>query len=526
MKQILYLFPLVLLLIVGCKRKQAVWESDWEAPLLKDSLTLDQLVEDSYLTVNGGYYELDIDRTIYELNLADVVDIPDTTVKNIYAISASSFTVPPGTSFVNNVKEHIIGLGDIELKEIRVKSGGIAISVLNPVATKTFFTVELPGVTKNGVTLSQEFIAPAGTNANPGQVNGFVDLTGYKMDLRGANQGSFNRIQSKMLVKSDPNGPSVTVGNMDSVKFLFTMNDVKIDYARGYFGNELLTDTITQNIEAFNKIASGLIDLPASNLKLELVNGLKVSAKIKLTELKNTNNQGSVVSMAHSSINSWITVNSATGTENALNPSITTLEFNASNSNTEQYLENHGAKNDVGFELQLNPWGNVSGGWDEIFPESSLKVNLKGNMPLNIGLTDLILKDTFDFSFKQDFTKTHVKSGVIWLKATNAFPLGGQVTLYLMDAAGNVITTIVGSAEVSSSVYGSMVNGVLQKQSYVEFVIPENAVDQLESVKQLSVSMKLNTPNANTNVSEQVMIPEKAFFGFKIGAKLKVEARI
>ena len=71
-----------------------------------------------------------------------------------------------------------------------------------------------------------------------------------------------------MLVKSDPNGPSVTVGNMDSVKFLFTMNDVKIDYARGYFGNELLTDTITQNIEAFNKIASGLIDLPASNLEL------------------------------------------------------------------------------------------------------------------------------------------------------------------------------------------------------------------------------------------------------------------
>lgn len=525
MKQILTFFPLVLLLLVGCKREQAVWESDWQAPLLKDSLTLDHLVEESFLSVNGGYYELDIDRTIYELNLADVVDIPDTTVKHIKSLP--NFNVPPGTSFVSNeVKEHIIALGDIELKEIRIKSGGIAISVLNPIGTKTFFTVELPGVTKNGITLSQEFIAPAGTNANPGQIDGFVDLSGYKMDLRGANQGSFNKIQSKLSVKSDPAGPTVTTSNMDSVKFLFTMNDVKIDYARGYFGNQLLTDTITENIEAFNKIASGLIDLPASNLELELVNGLKVSAKVKLTELKNTNNQGNEVSMAHSSINSWITINSATGTESALNPSTTTLEFNAANSNTEQFLENHGAKNDIGFELQLNPWGNVSGGWDEIFPQSSLKVNLKGNMPLNVGLTDLVLKDTFDFSFKQDFSKTHVKSGMIWLKATNAFPLSGDVTLYLMDATGNVIATIIGSDEVSSSVYGSVVNGILQKQSYVEFVIPDNVVDLLETVKQLSVSMKLNTPNANTNVSEQVMIPEKAFFGFKIGAKLKVEARI
>jgi hypothetical protein len=219
-------------------------------------------------------------------------------------------------------------------------------------------------------------------------------------------------------------------------------------------------------------------------------------------------------------------VNAATGDFYTLSPSMTTLEFNPQNSNLEQFLENHGGKNDIGFKMELNPWGNVSGGWDEIFPQSALKVKLTGDMPLSIGLTDLVMQDTFDFSFKQDFTQTHIASGTMWLKATNAFPFSGVVTLYLMDAQGNIIATVNSSSEVASSVYGTIVNGVLQKQSTVEFNLPDSVLDDLENVTQLSVRLKLNTPNPSTNVSEPVQIPAGAFFGMKVGAKLKLENRI
>jgi hypothetical protein len=526
MRQLLLLIPLVLLISVACKREKAVWESDWQAPLLKDTLRIDDWVNTSYLTVNAGYYELSLNRTVFEMGLSDLVEIPDTTVEHTYSISLSSFNVPPGASFVNNIEEHEIALGDVELKKIRVKSGGISIAVLNPIGTKCFFTVELPGVTKNGVTLSQDFTALAGSNANPYEVTGYVDLAGYEMDLRGASLGSFNKIQSKMLVTSDPNGQMVTITNQDIIKFEFTMNNVELDYARGYFGNQVISDTTNEYIEELGKIVSGLIDLPTSSLQLEIVNGMKVSAKVMLTELTNTNAQGNAVSLSHPAIGSWTTVNSATGTENALNASSTFLEFNAQNSNLEQLLENHGALNAVGYQVQLNPWGNVSGGWDEIFPQSKLKVNLSGHMPLSIGLDDLILQDTFDFSFKQDFTKTHIAGGTIWLKATNAFPMNADVTIYLMNSQGNTIAAITGSDLVQSSVYGNYVNGVEQKQSVVEFVIPDSVIDQMEGVTQLLVKVRLNTPDESSNMSEQVQIPEGAFFGFRIGAKLKVEARL
>jgi hypothetical protein len=528
-KGMMRLFPLyivVLLALYSCKREQAVWESDWQLPIVQDSLSLAQLVEDSLITVNGSNYELSIDRTIFELKLSDFVKLPDTTVKHAYAIPLNNFNVQPGTSFVNNVQEHVIDMGSVELKKIRIKAGGIQIRVESPIETTTFFTVELPGATKNGITLTQSFSAPAGTNSLPGFVEGYVDLTGYEIDLRGASYGSFNRIQTKMQVKTDPLGPVVTVNTQDSMRFNFTMNGIQLDYARGYFGSISYADTLRQNIPALSSIQSGLLDLDAATIGLTIENGFKVNSKLKLTTLKNTNAEGTEVSLVHPSIGTYLTINAATGTEQNLVPSETQLMIDGSNSTIEPFLENHGAVNDIGFELQLNPWGNVSGGWDEIFDAHPLKVNFTGNLPLAIGMTDLIIQDTFDFPIHQDPLKTHVKSGIIWLKATNAFPFQGKITLYLLDNSGNEIGVIQSDNEVASSVYGSVVNGVMQKQSYVQFEVPSTILDYLGNVATCVVKLKLNTPDASTNSSTQQSIPEGAFFGFKLGAKLVIENRL
>jgi hypothetical protein len=283
---------------------------------------------------------------------------------------------------------------------------------------------------------------------------------------------------------------------------------------------------LRQNIPALSSIQSGLLDLDAATIGLTIENGFKVNSKLKLTTLKNTNAEGTEVSLVHPSIGTYLTINAATGTEQNLVPSETQLMIDGSNSTIEPFLENHGALNDIGFELQLNPWGNVSGGWDEIFDAHPLKVNFAGNLPLAIGMTDLIIQDTFDFSIHQDPLKTHVKSGIIWLKATNAFPFQGKITLYLLDNSGNEIGVIQSDNEVASSVYGSVVNGVMQKQSYVQFEVPSTILDYLGNVAACVVKLKLNTPDASTNSSTQQSIPEGAFFGFKLGAKLVIENRL
>lgn len=528
MKKLLFVaFPIfVLSFLFSCKREQTVWDSNWQLPLLSDSLTLTNLVEDSILVVNGGTYQLAFDRELLTLKLSDFVEIPDTTINHAYALSLNGITIPPGTSFVNDIQEHDLHLGEIELKKIVVKSGGIKIKVLNPIATKTNFTVELPGVTKNGTTLSQFFAAPAGTNTQPGQVDGFVDLSGYTVDLRGADLGGFNLIQSRLLVQSDPQGQSVVLSNQDSMRFVFEFSDIRLDYARGYLGTQVISESITKHSDLLASIQSGLIDLDAATLGITIQNGMKLSAKFRLNEFKNTNHQVATVALSHPIIGNWKTINAATGSYASLTPSILQTTFDAMNSNLEQFIENHGGSIGVNYDLHINPWGNISGGWDEIWDNHPLSVRVTGGLPLNIGMDNLLIQDTFPLTIKNDPTKTHIKSGKIWLKATNAFPLQGAIILQLLDNNGNSIASIQGTSSVESSITGMLVNGLYQKDSYVEFIVPESIVDVLGTTTKCLVKLTFNTPNAAQTLNEKVSIPENAFFKFKVGTKLILENRL
>lgn len=528
MKKLLFVaFPVfVLSFLVSCKREQTVWDSNWQLPLLSDSLTLTNLVEDSILSVVGGNYQLSFDRELLTMKLSDFVEIPDTTINHAYALSLNGITIPPGTSFVNDIQEHDLHLGEIELKKIVVKSGGIKIKVLNPIATKTNFTVELPGVTKNGTTLSQFFAAPEGTNTQPGQVDGFVDLSGYTVDLRGADLGGFNLIQSRLVVQSDPQGQSVVLSNQDSMRFVFEFSDIRLDYARGYLGSQVISESITKHSDLLASIQSGLIDLDAATLGITIQNGMKLSAKFRLNEFKNTNHQAQTVSLNHSTIGNWQTINAATGTYASLTPSVYNMLVDGANSNLEQFIENHGGSIGVNYDLHINPWGNISGGWDEIWDNHPLSVRVTGGLPLNIGMDNLLIQDTFPLTIKNDPSKTHIKSGKIWLKATNAFPLQGAVILQLLDNNGNSIASIQGTSSVGSSITGMLVNGLYQKDSYVEFIVPESIVDVLGTTTKCVVKLTFNTPNAAQTLNEKVSIPENAFFKFKVGTKLILENRL
>ena len=197
MKKLFFLFCIGLVFASCKKRDKAIWDTDWQVPLVHDSQTLSDLVADSLLTVVGGNYELDINSSLFEFKLSDFVSLPDTSVENTFQV-ALGITAVPGTTFANNVEDHVIDIGEVQLKKVRVKHGGVQLKVFNPIATKTFFTIQLPGVTKNGVMISQNFEAPAGTQNNPGIATGFVDLSGYELDLTGQFGTSYNRIQSKM----------------------------------------------------------------------------------------------------------------------------------------------------------------------------------------------------------------------------------------------------------------------------------------------------------------------------------------
>jgi hypothetical protein len=522
-----FFFCVVLsILIFSCKREKTSWNADWGAPIAHDTLTLVNFYNDSTLITTDGTLNFNLSRTILNLGINDLIEIKDTLISQTNSLSINLTNLPPGINLINQVEEHDLNLNEIKLKKVHVASGVIELKVYNPIGTKAFYTIQIPGATKNGVLFEQTYSVEGGTQTNPGIKEEVLDLSGYTLDLTGSKQLSFNKLQSKLIVKSDPNGPAVSVTTANIFRFDAKISGIKIDYAKGYFGNQVISDTTEFNFDFMNRIVSGSLDIPNTSLGLEIENGAKISMRGRMTLAENTNYQSKSVKLISSNVGNDLIVSPATGSWNALKPSTETLELNSKNSNIEQYIENLGSNNKIGYSFQLNPWGNLSGGNDEIFPNSRIKVKIKSKMPLIVGADGLTLRDTFDLEIPNDEAKTHVTAAVFTLNATNAFPMSCQPTLYLLNENNLILQKIVGTNEILSALFGNQdpKDGLFKKKSVIQFFLDESASSSLKDVKKVIVEGIFNTPTpGNTNVQAH-NIPFGAFLA--VNLKLKLNTKI
>jgi hypothetical protein len=533
MKKIIYIL-LFGALITSCKKEATVWESDWNAPIVNDTLTLANLVNDSTLVESpSNFYELDLTRTLFDFDINEVVTIPDTTIEKSTDNGAwANLPIPAGESLMDladldSIEEHELLLDDVQLKKVILKTGKFTFKIANPFETIIYFKLRLPGYSLNGTPYSEIYAVPAGSVANPYIFNKVLDLEGYHIDLTGENGSDYNKFITVIDASTGADAGTTNFGNEHVINIEVSIEDVQIDYARGYFGNRLISETTEIDLEELKIYKSGLLDLSTLSLGFEVENGLKVGAQGTLNSAMNENTLGTVVSLTGGPMGNAFNMDPATGSWGTLAPSGNMLTFTSSNSNIESYLENLGSKHTLSYQFLLNPWGNTSGSWDEIFPSSRLKVKLHAQMPLAIGMDNLVLSDTFAIDLTQNVDKTHIKSGEIVLNASNAFPFSADVSLMLLDANGNLLHTVLGTELLQASQFGdySSVYDFNVANSEVIFALTEEAVADIDNVKFIIVKSKFNSLDPGTNTSEQMIIPIDAFLSVKLKTRFTSENR-
>lgn len=498
-----------------------MWDVDLSAPLIADTLDLSNLQADSILISNGtGSLNLDINKTLIDFGLTDVVNIPDTEVVQLFQPTIS-LTVPPGFDVFNEVDDHFLNIPKVQLKKIRVFSGDIRIKVYNPLGTQVSFDVYLPGVEKNGIPFLETFSIPAGSVANPATAIAVFDLSAYEMDLKGINGNSYNTLRSQVIAKTDPNGVAVNVSTSNLFKVEAKLSNIAVDYARGYFGQQLFSDTTQVEIPYLNQILSGAIDLTNINLNLKISNGMKLAVKSQISSIENTHPSSGTVALSAPQIGQDLYIAPATGTWNNLQPGLQQIQINSGNSNIENLIENLGSQLKIGYVVELNPNGNTNGGWDEIFSTSRIKVELEAQMPLQMQADQLTLVDTFAVDINQDNNKTHITGGYFRLETANAFPFQAQMKLSFLNNQGLVQEEIIGDALLLSSLTGSAnTNGVLVKNSTIDFQITPILLEKLNEVSQIKIEAILDTPDANNTNNIMVSVPYNAFIKVKLKAHL------
>ncbi len=426
--------------------------------------------------------------------------------------------------FANSTDQNEFNFGDVQLKHVGIREGKIKIKIKNPLPTNIILTVTLPGVTKNGTSFSEQVEVEKEQGGVKGEKTVQIDLSGYHIDLTGAAGDETNYMVTTVTAITDPNGPSIQISPSLITEVDVTFQDIKAGYAKGYFGKIDFQDTMKVRIDMLRNLQGGAIDITGLNMKFGLSNGVKVTARGGLLMASNTNAQGITVDLSGDNVGPLFTLNPATGTWDNLTPYEKIVTFNASNSNIEQFVENLGYDYEVGYLFQINPWGNVSGGNDEIFSTSEVKAFMELNFPIQIKATDLKLSDTMDIDFSSSNTFGKFKSGVLLLETSNAFPFSADVELKLLNKNKILLHTIQGTSNIKSGQEGSMTSSGLQvAESNVLFEVTEQIAKDLPAVSYIVVTTTFNTPDANTGQSVSQQIPVGAFLGIKLKANLKIE---
>ncbi|MFA7272946.1 MAG: hypothetical protein WC044_03710 [Crocinitomicaceae bacterium] len=527
MKKVAFFSILVLIALISCRKEATRWNSNWSAPIINDSLTLKNWINDSTLNANGsGYLDVDLKRQLFHFDLNSIVGIPDTTLQNNFSLAAS-LTVPPGYSFVNQSEEKDLYLDPIELTKINLKKGQISVLLKNPYPTKVICTISLPGVTKNGQTISEELEVAAGSLSNPTSGTKIIDLAGSQMDLTGTSGGGKNKLVYQITVKSDPNGPSVQTTSSYVTQVYSTIQNIQLEYAKGYFGHQIISDTVETDVAILQKWIDGDITLPGLNLDLTLSNGIKAMARINLKELITTKSNGLSTSLYSSQINVPQNVNSAAGSWNTLSPSQTVYSFQTGNSNIKDFLEHAGPKIKLVYDFELNPLGNISGSWNEIFPNSSVDMNLRLTMPLGLTLNNFTLADTFALDLNSAKKQlAQARSAEIAIELANGFPIEGKLMLKFLGQDKEILVALTDYQFIESGLMGSVnSDGIAVKNSKIAWQFSQADFEKLTSCKFISLISVFDTPDPATSLNSSVLLQENSFLGCKMIINLQYESK-
>lgn len=520
MTKILFLF-LSLGVIISCRKEPTTWETDWSAPVIKGQLTLEDLIPAEYLTANSdNYYSIVYHKPVYTFTIDTLVKLPDTTIIKKSAVGVSSLTVNPGFSFTDNY-DQLYELDQIELKKVRVSEGTIEVEVKCPWQGASLVTFSFPKITKNGVPFERTYALPAGTISNPSIAAEIINIANHFIDLTGTDDNQINMLSADFTMGSNETTNSFIVSNTDSVEYVISFKGLKPDYAKGYFGQYYLSDTTGISLDFMKNITAGSVDIDSIDLVLTVKNGFNLIAQSTITLVRGLNSKTSgIADLNFPLLQTPLNVNPASGGMYDYIPSLYPIAINNSNSNVTSFIENLSDSILLGYELLINPFGNVTAGSDEVFPGSAFELFLDAEFPLNFGVDELTLVDTFkvDYSNPENAYPDNAQFELLY---SNGFPVGAKASLVLLDENDQLIDSLISSTVINPGSYNTTTYLTSPNSGSLIFNLTAANIINLDLANKIVLYISFSTDQ-----SDKVKIDASAYFNFVVRSNLQLNIEL
>lgn len=496
------IFILIGIAVSGCRKEsdRTTWNIDALAPLVYTTLTIDNLVPDSLLAYDENEVVfLSFSDTVLHFGLDTLIRLPDTSLVESFSIP---FTfpqpLPPGTTLLpQSLNEIEINSADVELKKAKLRKGSIVVDIVSNFQGAVLCTYTIPDATLNGIPLTvQQLIQGSTDTSTTFQLT--LDVSNYWVDFSNGSE-PFNHLPTLLTIVADPNGEPLPVSAGDGVEITSTFTGLEPSYAEGYFGQQVVnTGVETQEINAFNLITSGSIDLDEVNVNLRILNGFGVDVRATIYQFAAGNDElGTSISLNHSVIGTPVNLNRATQPNGYPVPSVYDISLDNINSDIDQMLESFPDAIQIEADLELNPLGNISNHHDFAYAESSVSGILDVDIPLCLIANELVLSDTTDFSAGDALD--NVNSGTLVIKINNGFPLEGKIWLETLDADFNS-NSLLNYGTFSSGITNAENVVISSTYSEIHVTVDEAGIDQLLHSEKLVIKAQLSTSSLSEHV--------------------------
>jgi len=499
--QIYILFFILLIFSAGCKKEKAEWDIDVLGPILKTQLNLEDFIPDSMLgTYTDSSVLLVLDKELYRIDFDSIFDSPQ-GISNFSFAMPFQMNIPPGSTVITKTETKKFDFGDAEISHCIINQGKITIRCENPYDEYLLFKYEIPSATRNGQIFSiTESIPPLTIGSNIYEKS--YDFDSYSLDMT-ANSNHVNRIITKYIIKTPPDGDTVLFTTTDSIRVKVNFKELEIGYIKGYFGNgTYTTEEETTTIDIFDIIKSGTLNIEAINAKLIIENGLGIDAKIKLNSFISTNTTtANSIPLTGSFIGQTQNISRAQFNGFCAYPTVTpwVKEIDLNGSNIIPFLENFPDEFTYNMDFEYNPLENISAGNDFMHYSETFKASIYAEIPMSFTANNLVLADYTDISISGDSSIIERNcNGIVKLYAQNMFPLEGDVQIYLLDQSNNIVDSIFTTPHIiqaATDFSGERIQS--PQQSIITAGVDTDKIRLIYNTEKAYVKIRFNTPTSS-----------------------------
>lgn len=487
-------FLIGILLSMACKKEPTTWNNRIQSPLAEGELQLEDLLASGDLRSDSARaLSLVREDTLFRLPLDSLLQLPDTTLRNSYKAPFGGVEVHPGQTLLDQNQVEKLQVPKAELTRAVLDQGELEYEITSTLAESTEYYYSIPAARKDGELLEIERVVPPGGRNDPSRVSGTKDLKGYELDLSGPNGSEVNSFSTEMEIRTVPEGDSITLQANDSIGFQNRFLGLIPSFAKGYFGQHEREASYRENeLDLFEKVRSGDLDIDSVTVTLTLDNGIAMDARVRVPTIRALGKNGEK-ELNHPIIGDPINLTRAQYGNGSMEHSERVEVFTPQNSNIDEFLETLPTRIGHRISLETNPLGDVSNGNDIMLKGHDVHARMRIDLPLSLIADDLTLVDTLDWSFGRD-RESELQEGTLFLDLENGFPLAAELSLHLHDIDGERLSSLMEDRTIPAAPTDAAWKATGTRSTRIRIPLSPEKAESLREAERMSIVARFNTP--------------------------------